>query len=477
MMIRKIIPALLVAVFLLLIPSGDLFAADPLLISAECEKSIAGQGDLVRIDITVDRFPDIISFGPVVVKFDPEKAGFYRLAESETLTNFIYTSTQTSDTVTISAVDRLASFGEDVGEDNEINAFHSDEPIVLYSLYFRILPSAKDTADFSVESVDGFINAKQKEVKSTVQSGVTLLVNQSVSQDATLTFLDLVSVSLSPDFDPHITEYEAVVERSVTEIEVRTTSSNIFSAVFINGNRNLVVGENRVTIDVTAQDGQTHMRYAVNVTRKESYLPENAVLMDGDGNLYNFVDPPQEFQAPDGFTQTVRVLNGYSVPTYAKDGLTSVLVYLYDGKNQPAFYFYNADNKTVIPYVEGYSVVTTGRVYTNISDEESLTIPDGFKPFTLHTEEQLIRGFKNSAGDFICFLVDEKGSGGFFQYDQNSGSFYRYVKPDNSRETVYRVLFTLSFIVAVTEAVIIIIIVMLVRKLIADKSSPRPKRV
>ena len=471
-----ILSALLIAAALPF-PGGAVSAADQIVLNAECEKAIVGQGDLVRIDITVDHFPDIISFGPVVVKFDPDKAGFHRLVESEVLPNFVYTSTQTQDTVTISAVDSLASFGDGAGADNEINAFSSEEPIVIYSLYFRILPSASDTADFSIESAEGFINVKQKTVKNVIQSGVTLIINQSVSRDATLTFLELGSVSLTPDFDPHITEYEAVVERVVTEIDVRATSSNIFSAVFINGNRNLVVGVNRVTIDVTAQDGQSHMIYSVNVTRKESYLPENAVLMDGDGTLYNFVDLPQDYELPDGFTQTVKTLNGYSVPAFVKEGLASVLVYLYDGVNQPGFYFYNANSKRVTAYVEGSSVVTTGQVYTNISGVESLIVPDGFKTASLETEDQKVKGYKNSAGDFICFLVDEQGSGGFYQYDKESGNFYKYVKPDNGKETVYRFLFTLSFIVAVTEAVIIIIIVTLVRKLIADKSSPRPKRV
>lgn len=73
--------------------------------------------------------------------------------------------------------------------------------------------------------------------------------------------------------------------------------------------------------------------------------------------------------------------------------------------------------------------------------------------------------------------MDEQGNGAFYQYDKENGSFYKYIKPDTSREIMYRFLFTISFIAAVTEAVIIIIIVTLVRKLIADKSSPRPKRV
>ena len=268
-----------------------------------------------------------------------------------------------------------------------------------------------------------------------------------------------------------------MVERSVTDVEIKATSSNIWAAVFINGNRNLVVGENHAEVNVTAQDGQTHMRYRINITRKESYVPENAVLVDGEGTLYNFVDPPQEYNLPEGFTQTTKTLNGFSVPAFTKEGIISVIVYLYDGVNQPGFYFYNSNTKTVTLYVEGGTVVRTGQVYTNISGTEEVVVPDGFSESLYQDEDQVVKGYKNSEGDFICYLVDEQGHGMFYQYDKDNGSFYKYVKPDDSREIMYRFLFYISFIAAVTEAVIIIIIVTLVRKLIADKSTPRPKRV
>lgn len=474
----RTVPLLVVMLLsLLIIPAGQVFAADTIVLSAECEKSVVGQGDIVRVDITADHFPDIISYGPVVVKFDSEKAEFYKLVESEALTSFMNSIALTSDTVTVTAVDQMATFGDDAGEDNEIIAYNSSEPTILYSLYFRILASATDTADFSIESAGGFLNAKQKKVKNTIQSGVTLIINKSVSQDATLTFLDLGPVALTPDFDPHITEYNAVVERSVSAVEVNTTATNNFSAVTVKGNRALSVGDNKIEIDVTAQNGQTHMKYVINVFVKESYVPENAVLVDGEGTLYNFVDLPQDYKLPEGFTQTTKILNGYSVPVFSKDGILSVIAYLYDGVNQPAFYFYNVNTKRVTPYVEGGTVVSPGQVYTNISGNDTIMVPDGFKSFVLEAEDQTVKGYKNSAGDFICFLVDEQGNGDFYQYDQENDTFYKYVKPDNSRELMYRFLFTVSFIAAVTEAVIIIIIVTLVRKLIADKSTPRPKRV
>ena len=179
----RTVPLLIVMLLsLLLIPAGEANAANAIVLSAECEKSVVGQGDLVRIDITADHFPDIISLGPIVVRFDSDKAQFYKLVESEALTSSMYYSfTQTSDTVTTTAVDKMASFGDEAGDDNEINPYSSENKTILYSLYFRILSSAAGTADFLIESADGFLNVKQKEVKNSIQSGVTLIVNQSVA--------------------------------------------------------------------------------------------------------------------------------------------------------------------------------------------------------------------------------------------------------------------------------------------------------
>lgn len=449
-------------------------------LSLESDVTLAGQGDIVRLDITADNFPGITSFGPITVQFDLDKAEFISLENGDLPGNFVYTTTQTDESVTISAVDSMTSGEVDLDEEdseNIISAYTSEEPLVLYSLYMRIMPNADGVVDFWLENLGSFVDATGTEVESSKGSGVTILVNQSISTDATLAFLDVSGVALVPDFNPNITEYSATVERSVTSVDINATANNLWAAVVIDGNMTLDVGVNTVTIDVTAQDGKTHVEYVINITRKESYVPEDAVLVDGEGTVYNFVDLPTEFTIPDGFTQVTRNINGFSVPAFIREGLSSILVYLYDGQNQPGFYFYNSNLKTVTPYVEGSTVIRSSKVFTNVEVPEGTEIPAGFTPAELELGESVISGYINADGEFVCYLEDESGIGGFYTYRQEDGAWYKFAVPDKTRENVFKYMFLMFFTLSVLEALIIIIIVFLVRKIIVDRNNPRPKRV
>lgn len=118
----------------------------------------------------------------------------------------------------------------------------------------------------------------------------------------------------------------------------------------ITGSQKLALGDNAVKIDVTAQDGINHMCYTIHVIRRESNIPENSSLVDNNGISYTFLDVPEEVNVPEDFYLTTKTINGYSVPAYVKDGVASVLLYLFDGTKSPGLYFYNINSKTVIPY-------------------------------------------------------------------------------------------------------------------------------
>jgi hypothetical protein len=106
--------------------------------------------------------------------------------------------------------------------------------------------------------------------------------------------------------------------------------NNMFASLAISGNNNLQIGMNVIKIEVTAQDRETTMLYTVHITRKESYAPDSATLVDAAGKTYSYLDIPDNVTVPEGFVQTVRMINGYSVQAYARDGVTSVLLYLFD---------------------------------------------------------------------------------------------------------------------------------------------------
>jgi hypothetical protein len=251
----------------------------------------------------------------------------------------------------------------------------------------------------------------------------------------------------------------------------------MWAAVVIENNKNLQIGMNVISIDVTAQDGETKMHYTIHITRKESYAPSNATLVDVQGKTYTFLDMPDNITVPEGFVQTMRVINGYSVQTYARDGITSVLLYLFDGTNPPAFYFYNPTEKTVIAYDPDNTIIRTSKILRISALPENVSVPAGFVAATYDTGRIVLKGYADKNSNFICCLVDENGSGDFYIYNPETGSFQLYRPADRRAEILYKYMFEVFLIIAIIEAVSLIITVYMVRKIISDKANPRPKRV
>ncbi|MDR1642996.1 MAG: cadherin-like beta sandwich domain-containing protein [Clostridiales bacterium] len=95
------------------------------------------------------------------------------------------------------------------------------------------------------------------------------------SADATLASLSLgAGVELSPSFESGTASYTASVPNGVSSVTVSATPSDSSASVAGTGSKNLAVGENIITITVTAEDGTTTKDYTVTVTRANP--PENS---------------------------------------------------------------------------------------------------------------------------------------------------------------------------------------------------------
>ena len=127
------------------------------------------------------------------------------------------------------------------------------------------------------------VTAEDGETKKTYTVTVTR-ASPPVSNDATLSGLALSGITLA--FDPAITAYTAEVGNDVTETTV-TPAVNHDGATYAvkldgvadaDATLDLAVGENAVTIEVTAEDGETAKTYAVTVTRAAPELSGDATL-------------------------------------------------------------------------------------------------------------------------------------------------------------------------------------------------------
>ena len=80
--------------------------------------------------------------------------------------------------------------------------------------------------------------------------------------------------TLTPEFSADITEYELTVGTDVDSLEIEAVAEDENAEVVITGNDNLLMGENTIEIEVTAEDG-TVRTYTINVTKGESVSEVN----------------------------------------------------------------------------------------------------------------------------------------------------------------------------------------------------------
>lgn len=82
-----------------------------------------------------------------------------------------------------------------------------------------------------------------------------------------LTNITIDGYSLTPEFDMTNTTYILEVENNVTSLDISTTQYDSTSTVKIYGNTDLKVGQNKILISVTAENGSVRT-YRIYVTRK-----------------------------------------------------------------------------------------------------------------------------------------------------------------------------------------------------------------
>jgi len=102
------------------------------------------------------------------------------------------------------------------------------------------------------------------------------------SGDATLRGLGVDGYTISPAFNANTTDYSVTVPFDASSVKVNATKNNDKANVVITGADNLQVGNNKITVEVTAENG-TKKTYTINVTRQEK--PSDPVILDNDSSL------------------------------------------------------------------------------------------------------------------------------------------------------------------------------------------------
>ncbi|MBR1802916.1 MAG: cadherin-like beta sandwich domain-containing protein [Clostridia bacterium] len=92
-----------------------------------------------------------------------------------------------------------------------------------------------------------------------------------------LKILRINQVGMTPTFSPEVKEYYFVTD-IVTDLEITAVSEDDNAQVVIEGNQNLQMGKNIITITVTSKDNSQQSEYQIHVTRTNNTALANTNL-------------------------------------------------------------------------------------------------------------------------------------------------------------------------------------------------------
>lgn len=304
---------------------------------------------------------------------------------------------------------------------------------------FTVTFKAKATGSSKVSLSSTGISDWDLEPLGNASGSVTINVqNPSLSGNANLTALYVSSGSLSPAFSPNVTSYNIVIPYSTTVLTVSAETADKNAKITVEGSKDMQVGKNVRKVIVTAPNG-TKKTYTLNITRQEgtgnetgtSQTPDTTTDVSkvtvGEDTLYIAKDL-KDIALPVGFEQVMVTVNDTQFPSAQDKSLTVVLLYLVDENGENGkFYMYDTASMTFSDF--NFVTVETG-VYTFLTPDNSVTVPNGFTQTFVKVGEQTVAAWsfpdEVMKDYYLVYALSPAGTKGLYQYDTLEGTFQRY---------------------------------------------------
>ena len=239
-----------------------------------------------------------------------------------------------------------------------------------------------------------------------------------------LSALTVSAGTLTPAFDPAVTEYTLSLPQGTEKLTLTATPSDSNATVQGDGELTLQEGENTLPLVVTAENGDTK---TYTVTAKVAQAP--TLFLDYNGQRLGVVKDVSQVTPPAGFAPAEPITySGDTLPIWTDVSGKRTLVYLMDEKTSAqGFYLFSQTTGVQSPYLPILCGSVT-YIYTDIPKELS-SVP-GLTPATVKAFGQTLNGWTyNDASlkDFcVLYLMDDAGSYGYYTYDSREETLQRF---------------------------------------------------
>lgn len=239
-----------------------------------------------------------------------------------------------------------------------------------------------------------------------------------------LSALTVSAGTLTPAFDPAVTEYTLSLPQGTEKLTLTATPSDSNATVQGDGELTLQEGENTLPLVVTAENGDTK---TYTVTAKVAQAP--TLFLDYNGQRLGVVKDVSQVTPPAGFAPAEPITySGDTLPIWTDVSGKRTLVYLMDEKTSAqGFYLFSQTTGVQSPYLPILCGSVT-YIYTDIPKELS-SVP-GLTPATVKAFGQTLNGWTyndTSLKDFcVLYLMDDAESYGYYTYDSREETLQRF---------------------------------------------------
>ena len=246
----------------------------------------------------------------------------------------------------------------------------------------------------------------------------------SLSSNNALSSLTVSAGTLTPAFDPAITEYTLSLPSQSDRLTITANPSDSRATVQGDGEVSLQDGETSLSVVVTAEDGSAK---AYTITVQVAQAP--TLFLDYNGQRLGVVKDVSQVTPPAGFAPAKPITySGDTLPIWTDVSGKRTLVYLMDEKNSTqGFYLFSQATGVQSPYLPILCGSVT-YIYTDIPKELS-SVP-GLTLATVKAFGQTLNGWTyNDASlkDFcVLYLMDDAGSYGYYTYDSREETLQRF---------------------------------------------------
>lgn len=246
----------------------------------------------------------------------------------------------------------------------------------------------------------------------------------SLSSNNALSSLTVSAGTLTPAFDPAITEYTLSLPSQSDRLTITANPSDSRATVQGDGDISLQDGETSLSVVVTAEDGSAK---TYTITVQVAQAP--TLFLDYNGQRLGVVKDVSQVTPPAGFAPAEPITySGDTLPIWTDVSGKRTLVYLMDEKTSAqGFYLFSQTTGVQSPYLPILCGSVT-YIYTDIPKELS-SVP-GLTPATVKAFGQTLNGWTyNDASlkDFcVLYLMNDVGSYGYYTYDSREETLQRF---------------------------------------------------